>query len=90
MSEIIICSNCQSSNIDSHSSCTEMYCLPFIDDVGKEHDHDENTFNENNECIDCHHTWEINIPHTCWCGWIQNVPNSGYNGPCKYEDEDDW
>ena len=61
--ETIKCPKCQSTNVFSDISCTEMYCSTFKDVDGKIHDHDGNAETKRNKCKHCNNTWNIDIYH---------------------------
>ncbi len=52
---------------------TETFYYPFIDDKGKRHHHDGNI---------CRRDYKFSkyIPDKCWCGWIQGLDKTGYQG----------
>jgi hypothetical protein len=76
----ITCLCCASSNIEFGGDITEMRCPVFFDNLGKSHHHDKNIETSTYKCRDCAIVWSQNIVHKCWCGWVQEVDDSGYQG----------
>lgn len=68
------CPKCKSN---SHTlgvgTITCMSCLPFTDENGIYHHHDNNKVIQNYRCKNCDNEWCERIPNTCHCGWIQEI-----------------
>lgn len=45
-----------------------MYCPPFFDEDGMEHDHDRNVTTADYQCSRGH-KFTQSRGHRCWCGW---------------------
>jgi hypothetical protein len=60
---------------------TEVYYIPFYDNVGKKHHHDKNYSYWYLRCKSCGNLWKESdtLQRGCWCGWI-NGKGGGYDG----------
>ena len=74
------CPQCKSKHVEGESIDTDKPLNPFYDTNGRLHYHDINKHSLIFVCADCKHDWTIITPHYCFCGWIQYVPLSGYQG----------
>jgi len=87
--EITRCPQCDGKQIEMDFTVIETHCdnEHFLDINNAEHYHNEERFVEDYECLSCNHRWEVKLPHECWCGWIQEVKGSGYQGPRRSIDK---
>jgi hypothetical protein len=76
----ISCPNCNSRKINVEETVIKSDICKFYDDLGKSHLHDHNSLTINHVCKKCRHEWTNYTPHNCWCGWVQEVEGSGYQG----------
>jgi len=51
---------------------TLAFCSPFYDGNGRRHQHDTNRLTYDFRCSNGHQFSQM-IPHTCWCGWVQEI-----------------
>lgn len=54
------------------SVSTMAFVMPFIDKEGKSHIHNTNRTTQALRCSN-QHRFERTEPHTCWCGWKQEI-----------------
>ena len=73
-SMLVICQACHEDGLRSRvypgvGSVTAAYYQPFYDEVGRYHDHDNNTLTTQFTCAKGHR-WTVQGPAgSCWCGW---------------------
>jgi hypothetical protein len=71
------CTNCYSQKITSYGErSTDVLYKPHRDIFFRVHNHNNNTRSEFYSCFHCGHKWYVYHPHTCWCGWIQDINES--------------
>jgi hypothetical protein len=69
-----ICPNCQrldKVNFMQEGGETAGACMPFNDENGNQHLHDENYHSLLWYCTDCKKSFMTTQPHKCWCSWVQ-------------------
>ena len=74
------CGSTNTTYLDGYT--TQVGYGSFYDNMGKTHYHDGNICKHTHKCLNwyCRHQWTDYEPSTCWCGWIQYTPLSGYQG----------
>jgi 5-deoxy-D-glucuronate isomerase len=73
MDKIVICEICRSegkkSRVTPHGGTRHLLGWEsYYDEEGKYHAHDPNYLMASFSCSNGH-SWQKNIPNTCWCGW---------------------
>ena len=59
------------------SKTTQAYCPPFYDPEGVRHHHDINIRSRSFRCSNGH-SWTVQLPNTCACGWTSGVRDSRF------------
>jgi uncharacterized Zn finger protein len=61
---------------------SEVCYVPFYDNQGKKHFHDDNYSYWMMRCMSCGKSWrEPYDLRGCWCGWQGGGKGGGYDGP---------
>lgn len=58
-----------------YSMKTAGFIAPFYGSDGIQHHHDTNRYTENLQCSNGHCFTRV-VPHTCWCGWKQEIESA--------------
>jgi hypothetical protein len=74
----LVCQECAARGVtpgrieDLGGMSTLMSYPAFYDGEGKRHDHNTNRFTCGFRCSNGHRFAQV-VPHTCWCGWVQEI-----------------